>query len=179
IEQRGQLTAAVLDLRTMLVVQTSDESQELAAGQLFINEGTVRNEAERRLCGDRACDDVDTADFRLSARGAKNAGDHAQGRRLAGAVRPQESEQLSARNLEVDAVDGGEAPVALREIRQLDHRCVVSLLRGVSFTDTTFTSRPAQRRIKSVRSANPCISRMCAASAGAWPSIGSTGTQSF
>ena len=96
IEQREQLARAVLDLRPVLVVQPGDEAQELGARQLLVDERAVGNEAELALRGDRIGDDIDAADVHGAARRPQDAGDHAQRRRLAGAVGPEEAEQLAA-----------------------------------------------------------------------------------
>ena len=53
IEQRQQLARAMLDLRPVLIVQAGDESQELRAGQLLIDEGAVGDESEPLLRADR------------------------------------------------------------------------------------------------------------------------------
>ena len=64
---------------------------------------------------------IDAADVDRAARRPENAGDHAQRRRLPGAVGAEEAEQLALRHFEVDAVDRGEAAVPLGEVCELDH----------------------------------------------------------
>ena len=54
------------------------------------------------LRGDRIGRDVDAADVDRAARRLQDAGDHAQRRRLAGAVRAEKAEQLARRHLEID-----------------------------------------------------------------------------
>ena len=56
-----------------------------------------------------------------AARRAEDAGDHAKRGRLPGAVGAEESEQLTLRHFEIDAVDRGEAAVPLRDVCELDH----------------------------------------------------------
>ena len=51
----------------------------------------------------------------------QEAGDHADGRRLAGAVRPQHAEDLPFPHGKGDAVDGGEVAVAAAQVLRFDH----------------------------------------------------------
>src|SRR6202011_5003652 len=88
----------------------------------LIDEGPIGNEPELAFRRDRIGEDVDAADLHRAARGAENAGDDAKRRRLSRAVRPEESEQLAARDDEIDAVHGGERPVTLYQIGNPDHR---------------------------------------------------------
>ena len=113
VEQREQLARAVLDLRPVLVVQAGDEAQELGAGELLVDERAVGDESEPLLGADRIASARSTPaiDDRAGRR-AEDPGDHAEGGRLSGAVGPEEAEQLTARHLEVDRVDRGEAAVA-------------------------------------------------------------------
>ena len=68
IEQRQQLARAMLDLRPFLVVQARDEAQELRAGQLLVDEGSIRDEPEPALRRDRIADQIDAADADRAAR---------------------------------------------------------------------------------------------------------------
>ena len=66
--------------------------------------------------------EVVAADLHHAACRLEDAGDHAQRRRLPRAVGPEEAEQFAGRHLEIDAIDGGEAAVALGQVRKTDHR---------------------------------------------------------
>jgi hypothetical protein len=121
IEQRQQFAGSVLDLRPVLVIQARDEAKKLRTGELLINEGTVGDEPELALRGDRLRGQIDAADVHCPGRRPQNAGDHAKRGRLAGAVRPQKAEQLSTWYGQVDVVDGREAAVALGQRAKLDH----------------------------------------------------------
>jgi hypothetical protein len=121
IEQRQQLTGAVLHLGALLVVQAGDEAQKLCAGELLIYERAVRDEAELHLGPHRILRQVHTGNGHLATGRAQDAGDHAERRRFSGAVRPEKSEQLPAWNFEIDRVHGGEAAVALGEPAETDH----------------------------------------------------------
>ena len=59
----------------------------------------------------------------------KQAAQHAEGGGLAGAVGPEQAEDLAAAHLEVDVVDGGEGAEFLDQLLDLDHR-LVPVLRG-------------------------------------------------
>ena len=65
--------------------------------------------------------EIDAGDRDLAGRRAQDPGDHAQRRRLAGAVGAEKAEQLAARHFEVDRVHRGEAAVALGEPAKADH----------------------------------------------------------
>src|SRR6185436_21134538 len=97
-------------------VQARDETQELRAGQLLVDEWAVRDEAELHLRRDRVLRDIDAADLDGAPGGPEDAGDHPQRRGLAGPVRAEKAEQLTARHLEVEAIHGGEAPVVLGQL---------------------------------------------------------------
>ena len=121
IEQREQLACAMLDLRSALVIQPGDEAQKLCPGELLVDEWSIRNEAELRFRRGWIGHDVDAGDLDASSRRPKNASNHAQRRRFAGAVRSEEAEQLTARHRQIDAVDGRERAVTLAERGELDH----------------------------------------------------------
>ena len=72
-----------------------------------------------RWCGGHAgrCGRPSISDVARRSGGVE-AGDHHQRRRLAGAARAEQREELAARDLEVDGVDGGGPGVALRETGQ-------------------------------------------------------------
>src|SRR5688500_10859358 len=167
IEQRQQLTRAVLHARTFLVIETRDELQEFAAREFFINERPIGDEAELHLRDDGIHRDVDAADLDAAARGTQNAGDHPEGRRLAGAIGAEKAEQLAARHFQVDARDGGEVSVLLGELCDFDHRVSI----------TSILRLPMRRSSSTCRPNPPVTKRRCAASAGNCPKVGSTGTQ--
>src|ERR1051325_5596888 len=111
----------MLDMIAFLVVQTSDESQELTARELLVDEWAIGNETELHLRGDRILGDVDPADLHHATSRSQNAGDHSQRRRLARAIRSEKTKQLAARHFEIDAVDGSEGSVLLRKFGEFDH----------------------------------------------------------
>src|SRR5438552_3587281 len=143
VAQREQLARAMLDLRHFLVVQAGDETEKLGAGELLVDEGTVGDESELHLRGDRIPRDVDIADFHFAARGTQDAGDDTERRRLPGAVRSEKAEELTARHLEVDAVDRREAAVVLGKLRQLDHFAAMTLILSAPTSRSSSACRPS------------------------------------
>src|SRR5688572_1900471 len=121
VEEGEELTQSPLHRLAALVVQAGDESEKFRAGELLINERSVRDEAELRFGRDRIHRDVDAGDTDRPRGRLENPGDHPERRRLARAVRPEEAEQLSLRHSQVDRVYGGEPAVALGQRRELDH----------------------------------------------------------
>ena len=102
-------------------VQARVEAQELAGRQLFVDEGPVRNEAERCFRRFRVRRQIVSVDEDAAGGRFQQAGDHADGGGLARAVRAEESVNLAGRHLERDAVHGGKAAVLLDEIVNGDH----------------------------------------------------------
>ena len=124
IEQRKELPYPVLDLCPALIVQAGNEAQEFCARELLVDKRPIGNEAELRFRRARIGNDVDACDLDPSAGRAQDSGDHAKRRRLPRAVRPEEAEQFTARDGQIDAVDSGEGAVTLRESYKADHlRC--------------------------------------------------------
>src|SRR5690606_6464277 len=128
----------------------------------------VGDEAELALGRDGIGDEVHAGDADAAARRLEDAGHHAQRRRLAGAVGAEEAEELATRHDEVDALHGGEIAVALHELVDLDHRVL----------KTSSWRVPTSRSSSPWRVRPPLTKRRCAASAGNWPKVGSTATQS-
>src|ERR1051325_906164 len=150
----------MLDLRALLVVQAGDEPQKAGPGELLVDERPVGDESELALGADRIDGDGDIADVDRAAGGTKNAGDHPERGRLAGAVRSEEPEQLAAWDVEIDRVHRGERAVALGEVREVGHGCVLDR-RGDSPTSSTSILRLPMRRNSSVcRPSPPIVKRM-------------------
>src|SRR4051794_23539604 len=98
VKQREQLSPTVLDLLSLLVVKSGDEAKKLRAGQLLIYERAVGDEPELALRRNRLRNDVDATDFDGAAARTQNPRNHAQRRRLSGAVGAEKAEQLTARH---------------------------------------------------------------------------------
>ena len=80
--------------------------------------------------------DVEACDPRTSGRGLEQGGQHAQRRRFSGAVRSQQGNQLTLRDVEGDPLDGFHELLTLGEVLgerlRLDHRSVVSATHDVA-----------------------------------------------
>ena len=95
------------------------EVEVLPDGELPVERVLLADDAEDLLRQRRVGDDVDAADERLP-RGRDDAGrEHPGGRRLAGAVGPEQAEDLAGRDAEVEPVDRPEVRSGV-DLRQLD-----------------------------------------------------------
>ena len=91
------------------------------AGQGAIDGAVLEDDAAGAPGGERVGRDVGAGDARAPARGRDRGREHADGRRLAGAVGPEQSERLAGRDLEVDALHGLDSPrVGLAKIAHVD-----------------------------------------------------------
>src|SRR6266540_77787 len=86
-----------------------------------------RRDFVRRQTGDRPAVEVDAARGRLV-----HAGEDVEEGRLAGAVRPDEADDLSARDDEVDVVDGDQPSELLPDVDRLEDVPVLSHQRATS-----------------------------------------------
>ena len=97
------------------------EAQELARGQLLVDEGAVGDEAQGGLGRLRLAREVVAIDGDAARGGLEEAGDDADGGGLARAVGPEEAVDLARRHGEAHAVHGREGPVRLDQPFDLDH----------------------------------------------------------
>src|SRR5688572_12854107 len=101
-------------------VQPSDEAEMLLDGEIVEEVRLVGDEREQRLCLHAIARDIMPADADGSARRDDDAREARQCRRLPGAVRADEPEDLPGRDTEREMVDRGEIPVELRELIDVD-----------------------------------------------------------
>src|SRR5690606_24095740 len=71
---------------------------------------------------ERLLEDVEAVDLRAALRRRQEAGEDLHRRRLAGAVGPEEAEDLALLDGEVEVGDGDAVPVPLRQVLDFDHR---------------------------------------------------------
>src|SRR4029077_17697267 len=91
------------------------------AGQRAIDGAVLEDDAAGAPGGERIGRDVGAGDARAAARGPDRCRQHADGRRLAGAVGPEQPERLAGRDLEADAVYGLDSTrVGLAKIAHVD-----------------------------------------------------------
>ena len=121
LEQFEHLADAIVDAVIGNPVQPGVKREELAGGELLVDEGTIRNEPQRRLGGFGRDGQVVAVDQDVPGGRLQQAGDHANGGGLAGAVRTEKPVNLARLHLEADAIDRGERAVALDETSDRDH----------------------------------------------------------
>ena len=96
-------------------VGAGEELQVLAHGEIAVERELLRHVAKPRPAGGRGLVEVEPVDARGALAGAEQAAHHLEGGGLAGAVRPQEAEDLAPRDGEGNAVRGREAAEAAGE----------------------------------------------------------------
>ena len=97
--------------------------EELTSGETIEGSQTVRQHADEPLRPRRVGRGVDSAHLDRAAVGAQQPGDHRERGRLAGTVRPDESEERPRRHRQVDAVDGTGVAELLDDAAQGQGRC--------------------------------------------------------
>ena len=124
-------------------VRAGEEIEVVAHGKLSVQRillGDVADSLPRRSAS-RA--DIDARHAQLAARSRQQPAQHAKRRRLAGAVGPEQPENLAAANVEIDVIDGREGAEHADQIMHFDHRLTVVPRAAV---DRTTTCRRLARR---------------------------------
>ena len=106
--------------RPGLRVEAAEQVDQLDDGQVGIQRGGLELDADALLELDRVAPRVDAEHGDLAAVGLVEALEDLDRRRLAGAVGPEQAEDLAAADLEVDAVDGLDLAVALAQAGDAD-----------------------------------------------------------
>src|SRR5207302_11312206 len=110
--------------------ETSVEIEVRAAGQRPVHDRLLKDDAADLSCGERLLGDVEAADPRRSAGRADRRRQHADRRRLAGTVRPEQAEDLARSDVEVDALHRLHvARVHLAKLSRLDHAFLLRHIR--------------------------------------------------
>ena len=104
-------------LRPGNLVEIGIEAQVLEHRQVGVEPEALRHVGNLRLDALGIPDDAGSEDLGLSRRRTKHPREHPEKRRLSGAVRPHEAEELSRHGFERDAVDRGLTAERLREAR--------------------------------------------------------------
>ena len=99
------------------------EIEVLVDRQAVVERRLLEHHAEAAPRRQRLGDDVDAADPRGAAVGLEDGAEDVEQRRLAGAVRPEQREQLVAADREADIVERERAAVALAHALDHDLRC--------------------------------------------------------
>ena len=105
--------------------------EDLAAGQVGVERRLARHVADEPFDVDRSLPAVEACDARAARVRAQQRHEDADGRRLAGAVGPQEAEHLALADLQREVDDASLAAIAFGQALDLDHcfRHLVCLLR--------------------------------------------------
>jgi hypothetical protein len=101
-------------------IEAPEEVDELGNGELRIERRRLETHPDPRLERIRVAADVDPEDADFAAIGLAQSLEDLDGRGLARPVRPEESEDLALRDVEVDAVDGLHVAVSLGEATDAD-----------------------------------------------------------
>jgi len=97
------------------------EAQVLLGAQVVVERRLLEHQSDRAAHVAPLQEDIEAVDHRRAGRWAQQRAEHVDGRRLAGAVRPEEAEQLALAHLERDARHRLERPEATRQGADLDH----------------------------------------------------------
>src|SRR5207249_2906211 len=119
------------------VVDEGVELEVLAGSQLLVERGVLKNETDARADRRRVVVDVDARHASGARRRAHQRAQDVDRRRLAGAVRAEEAEDLSRLNVQVDASHGLDRAEALGEVVDRDDRLVAH----AGWTFPTFPGR--------------------------------------
>ncbi len=122
LEQVEQLVDPFLDRCPVLAVEPGDEAEELPAGEFLVDERAIRDEPEPGLGRHRGGQQIVATQPDAAGRGSEDAGDHPERRGLPGAVGAEETEQLAARDVQLDVVHGGEPAILLGQSFEFDHQ---------------------------------------------------------
>src|SRR5207245_10128893 len=124
VEWRVELLSIVGGL-----IQARDKLQMLFDGEVVEQPRLIRHERETALGPDRVEPQVDSADADLTVRRRVHAGQRPKGRRLAGAVRADQAEDLALVDAEGERIDGDHRAVVLRQIDDFDSAAHTRMIR--------------------------------------------------
>jgi hypothetical protein len=118
-EAPQQLVGPGGDGRSRQLAEDAHHAQVLAPGEVRVDRGVLAGEADAPPHGVGLAHHVATEHLGAARVGVQDGGQHPNRRGLAGAVGPEQTEHRAFRHLEVDAVEGRQVAVALRQ--PLDH----------------------------------------------------------
>ncbi len=101
-------------------VHLGEELDVLVDREVVVERELLRHVADARLHAVGVLHDVDAVDGGRSLARREQATEHPDRRRLAGAVRAEESEDAPSRHLEVEVIDGDEVAEPTHEAAALD-----------------------------------------------------------
>ena len=104
-----------------LVIERSNDVEELARGQRFVQRGRLGNVSDPPLHLERMRHDVESGHPRASRRRLDHPGQQFDRRRLAGAIRSEEAEDLSRLHMDGQRVKRDAVAVLSGQILGVDH----------------------------------------------------------
>src|SRR5262249_54855664 len=110
-----QLVDAAAEVGAVQPLDAALQHQVLAAGRVDVDARLLRHVTDRAPDGIRVAGDVVAGDARCAAVGPSERGEDADGGRLAGAVRPEQPEDLALAHGEGDAAQSLHSSVALAQ----------------------------------------------------------------
>ena len=143
VEDLEQLVDPALHGGAVLAIERGGEPEELAAGELVVDERPVGNESDAGLGLERVPQHVHAAHQTEPLVGCRIPAIIRMVVVLPAPFGSQQPEQLAPRHVERDAVHRGELAVALRQVRQPDHavlRTMASTASRSSCRSTTMQS---------------------------------------
>ena len=102
------------------IVEAGDEEEILLDRQVLVEREPLRHVADLLLDAAALADDVIAEHGSLARVRSEKPADHADGRRLARAVGPEEADDLAGRDLERDVIDGDRLAEAFGQVRNVD-----------------------------------------------------------
>ncbi len=120
-ERAAQLRGARLHELFGQAVQRAEILDVLAGREIAVEPGCMRQNAETAARGGSLAADVDAVDARAPAVGREHAIQHAQGGRLAGAVRPEEPGDFAVGRAKRHVADRFDRTESFAERGRLDH----------------------------------------------------------
>ena len=112
LEALEQLVGARAGLLFREVVEPSEHPEVLASGQVLVHGRVLAGEADRLAHRLGFADDVETRHACAAGIRLQQRREDADGRRLAGPIRPEQPENGAFLHLEVDAVEGAHLTLA-------------------------------------------------------------------
>ena len=122
LEHRKQVGGATAHGRRVETAEQAEIGQQLPPGQALGQRQAVRQHPNQGFRPARGRPDVDAEDLRRPRVGPQQADGHRQCRRLAGAVRSEQTEEGARRHAEIDVIDGELLAEGLGEPRQAQGR---------------------------------------------------------
>ena len=109
-------------VRRAQALQAPEEPQVLGRREVLVDRRVLAGDADQLADAVRLAGHVDAEDLRVARVDRQQRREHPQHRRLAGAVRAEDAEDLALAHLEVDAVDGAQVAEGLHQAACLDGR---------------------------------------------------------